>query len=376
MIRVLLVLFLLASCNVNAQFALGNTTTSFTDIARSNRQISCEIFYPASSSGPDAPIADGMFPYIVFGHGFVMNYTAYETLANALVSSGYVLIFVETEGGFAPSHSAYGLDLAYVADHFFADNSTSSAGIFQNHLLDRCGIMGHSMGGGATWLASTTSASVDCIAGLAPAETNPSAIAAATNATVPAIVFSGSNDAVTAPANNHIPIFEGTVSACRIFVNILEGSHCGYADSGSLCDFGELGFSGLSREEQQTITHDLLLAYFDFHLKEMATGNAVLQSYDSTQSNVDMLIECLSSVTQSDSQGMLVFPNPCAESLFLESDVNGSKTYSVMDLTGREVVSGLLMFSNRRAEVSTVQLPAGVYSMLLDDQIVARFLKR
>jgi hypothetical protein len=236
--------------------------------------------------------------------------------------------------------------------------------------------MGHSMGGGATWLASTTSASVDCIAGLAPAETNPSAIAAATNATVPAIVFSGSTDAVTAPATNHIPIFEGTASACRIFVNILEGSHCGYADSGSLCDFGELGFSGLSREEQQAITHDLLLAYFDFHLKEMATGNAVLQSYDSTQSNVDMLIECLSSVAQSDSQAILVFPNPCAESLFLESDAIGSMIYSVMDLTGGVVASGILMFCNKRAEVSTIQLTAGVYTIMLNNQAAMRFMKQ
>ena len=236
--------------------------------------------------------------------------------------------------------------------------------------------MGHSMGGGATWLAATTSASVDCIAGLAPAETNPSAIAAASSVNVPALVFSGSSDAVTSPATNHVPIFEGTSSACKYFVNIIEGSHCGYADSGSLCDFGELGFSGLSREEQQAITHELLLAYVDFYLKDLPTRNAVLQNYDSTQSNVEMLIECLSSVIQSDSQGMLVFPNPCTEFLFLENDASGSMNYCVMDLTGRVVVSGVLMFSSGRAEVSTVQLPAGVYTMRLDYGSGVRFVKR
>jgi dienelactone hydrolase len=365
----------MAACNANAQFLVGNTTASFTDITRSNRQISCEIFYPASSSGPDAPIANGMFPYIVFGHGFVMNYTAYETLANALVSSGYVLIFVETEGGFAPSHADFGLDLAYVADDFFEVNATAVS-FFQSHLIDRCAIMGHSMGGGATWLAATTSASVDCIAGLAPAETNPSAIAAASNVNVPALVLSGSSDAVTPPADHHIPIYEGTASECKIFVDILNGSHCGYADSGSLCDFGEFGFNGLSRAEQQVITHDLLLAFFDFHLKEMASGSAVLQNYDSSESNVEMLVECLSSVPHSDSQGMLAFPNPCTESLFLESDASGSMTFSVMDLTGKVVESGIVMFSNKRAEVNTIQLPAGVYTILVNDQCAARFLKR
>ncbi len=367
--------YLLMATIACAQFQVGHLPSIFTDPSRNNRAITCEIYYPATTEGDFAPLAGGQFPFIVFGHGFVMNYTAYANITEALVSQGYILIYVETEGGIAPVHSDFGLDLAFLADHFY-DESANAASLFYGSMLDRCAIMGHSMGGGATWLAASTSASVDCIAGLAPAETNPSAIAAASNVNVPAMVFSGSSDAVTAPATNHVPIFEGTASACKYFVNIIEGSHCGYADSGSLCDFGELGFSGLSREEQQAITHELLLAYFDFYLKDLPAGNAVLQSYDSTQSNVEMLIECLSSVAQSNSQGMLVFPNPCMESLFLESDANGIKTYSVMDLTGRAVVSGVLMFSGGRAEISTVQLPAGVYTMRVDDRVGVRFLKR
>ena len=362
------------AASVVAQFQIGHLPAGFTDPSRNNRYITCEIYYPATTAGDFAPLAGGQFPFVVFGHGFVMDYTAYANITEALISEGYILIYVETEGGFAPVHSDFGLDLAFVADHFY-DESANAASLFYASIQDRCAIMGHSMGGGATWLAATTSASVDCIAGLAPAETNPSAIAVASSVNVPALVFSGSSDAVTAPATNHVPIFEGTSSACKYFVNIIEGSHCGYADSGSLCDFGELGFSGLSREEQQAITHELLLAYVDFYLKDLPAGNAVLQSYDSTQSNVEMLIECLSSVAQSDSQAMLVFPNPCTESLFLEGDANGSMNYCVMDLTGRVVVSGVLMFSNRRAEVDTQTLPTGVYTLRIEDLHTGRFLK-
>ena len=367
-------IFSLCVFTLRAQFAVGHVSESYIDPARANRSIACELYYPADANGDNVPVAAGQFPFVVFGHGFVMDYAAYGNITEALVSEGFVMIYVETEGGFAPVHNDFGLDLAFMADHFY-DESANAASPFYGRLEDRCAIMGHSMGGGATWLAAATSSSVDCIAGLAPAETNPSAIAAASSVNVPAMVFSGSSDAVTAPATNHVPIFEGTTSSCKLFVNILEGSHCGYADSGSLCDFGELGFSGLSREEQQAITHELLLAYVDFYLKDLPAANAVLQNYDSTQSNVEMLIECLSSVTQSDSQAILVFPNPCAESLFLESDANGSKTYSVMDLTGRAVVSGVLMFSGGRAEVSTNQLPAGVYKLLMNDTTAVRFLK-
>jgi hypothetical protein len=373
--RYSLTFFLFAiTYTISAQFSVGHSTSSFFDASRSNREIPCEIYYPAVGAGDNFPMVDGMFPFIVFGHGFVMNYTAYESLTIALVSSGYVLIFVETEGGFAPSHNTYGLDLAFVADYFFTENSIAGSE-FENHLIDRCAIMGHSMGGGSSWLAATSSSSVDCIAGLAPAETNPSAIEAASDVLVPSIVLSGSSDAVTPPSSNHIPIYESTASSCRIFVDILEGSHCGYADSGSLCDFGEFGFSGLNRETQQSITSDLLLAFFDFHLKELVSGNAVLQNYDSTQSNVEMLIECLSFVANPDSQGIVVFPNPCSEYLFLESEGNEGMAYSVMDITGRVVVSGILMFSNKRAELNTNQMTAGIYTILLKDQVAMRFLK-
>jgi dienelactone hydrolase len=372
---ILLAFSLFVAGRVCAQFEVGHVSATYIDPTRSDRSIACEVYYPSTSAGDAVPVADGTFPFIAFGHGFVMDYTAYQNITDELVASGYVMIYVETEGGFAPAHADFGLDLAYVADHFYEENATAGS-LFQSHLIDRCAIMGHSMGGGATWLAATTSASVDCIAGLAPAETNPSAIAAASNVNVPALVLSGSSDAVTPPADHHIPIYEGTASECKIFVDILNGSHCGYADSGSLCDFGEFGFNGLSRAEQQVITHDLLLAYVDFYLKDLPAGNAVLQNYDSTESNVEMQIECLSSVAQSDSPGMWVFPNPCTESLFLESDASGSMTYSVMDLTGKLVVSGKLMFSGGRAEVNTNQLPVGIYTVLLNDQAAARFLKR
>ncbi|MFM7725386.1 MAG: T9SS type A sorting domain-containing protein, partial [Flavobacteriales bacterium] len=155
-----------------------------------------------------------------------------------------------------------------------------------------------------------------------------------------------------------------------------DGSHCGYADSGSLCDFGEFGFSGLSREEQQSITHALLLAYFDYYLRDNAAGLGVIQNYDGPQSNTETQIECLSSVAHVEAQGILLFPNPCTEVLFLQGVSNGSKNYCGMDLTGRVVASGSLNFSGGRAEVSTVQLPAGVYTVVLDNGRGMRFVKR
>lgn len=374
--RILLLLFFcLLSSVFFAQFEVGHQSGSFTDATRGNREITCEIYYPADTPGDGVSVAAGVFPFVVFGHGFVMDYTAYQNITDLLVQEGYILIYVETEGGFAPVHNEFGLDLAYVADHFYNENTTSSWG-FESHVMDRCAIMGHSMGGGATWLAASTSTSVDCIAGLAPAETNPSAIAAASNVTVPAIVLSGSSDAVTAPADNHTPIFESTASACKYFVNIIDGSHCGYANSGSLCDFGELLFMGLSREEQQQITHELLLAWFDVYLRDNAASNEVLQLYDEMQGNTETTIECAVAVEDYKGNIVRVYPNPGVNELVVEcSQSSGAHSFALSAMDGRRVMEGVLLPGQSRTIISTQALASGIYLLQLPAAKPVRWLK-
>ena len=371
----LLLFFCLLSSVLPAQFEVGHQSISFTDASRGDRQINCEIYYPANTVGDGVSVAAGAFPFVIFGHGFVMDYTAYQNITDVLVQEGYILIYVETEGGFAPVHSEFGLDLAYVADHFYNENTTSSWG-FESHVMDRCAIMGHSMGGGATWLAAATSASVDCIAGLAPAETNPSAIAAASSVSVPAIVLSGSSDAVTAPADNHTPIFESTASACKYFVNIIEGSHCGYANSGSLCDFGELFFAGLSREEQQQITHELLLAWFDVYLRDSAASNELLQLYDEMQSNTETTIECVVSVEDYRGSIVRVYPNPGVNELVVEClQSSGDHSFALSAMDGRRVIEGVLLPGQSRTIISTQALASGIYLLQIPAAKPIRWVK-
>jgi dienelactone hydrolase len=371
----LLLFFCLLASVCSAQFQVGHQSGSFTDATRGDRQITCEIYYPANTAGDGVAVAAGAFPFVVFGHGFVMDYTAYQNITDVLVQEGYILIYVETEGGFAPVHSEFGLDLAFVADHFYSENTTSSWG-FESHVIDRCAIMGHSMGGGSTWLAAATSQSVDCIAGLAPAETNPSAIEAASSVSVPAIVLSGSSDAVTAPADNHTPIFESTSSACKYFVNIIDGSHCGYANSGSLCDFGELFFAGLSREEQQQITHELLLAWFDVYLRDSAASNEVLQLYDEMQGNTETTIECVVSVEGYQEHAAIIYPNPGSMELVFEWSTAGKlHSFALCALDGRRVMEGIAPVGQMRTVISTEALSNGIYLVQVQDAKPIRWVK-
>ncbi len=255
-----------------SQYQIGHTTLTFNDPTRNGgfgsgggpgRQIQTEVYYPTFIAGENTPVATfPEFPVIVFGHGFAMGWDAYQNIWEHLVPQGYIMAFVRTEGSLipAPSHGDFGQDLALVSTKMLALNSIASSP-FNGKVKQKSVIMGHSMGGGATMLAASNNTNIAGIVGLAPAETNPTAIGVCGNITVPALIFSGSSDGVTPPAEHHIPIYQGIASTCKSFVSITGGAHCYFANSNFNCDFGEGTSSqgiSISRADQQDKTYWLL----------------------------------------------------------------------------------------------------------------------
>jgi pimeloyl-ACP methyl ester carboxylesterase len=260
-----LLLLIFSPLLVFSQFQIGHRTITFNDPTRSGgfgsgggpgRQIQTEIYYPSYTSGENTPVATFPdFPVIVFGHGFAMGWDAYQNIWEHVVPQGYIMAFVRTEGSLipSPSHANFGDDLALVATKMLALNGTAGSP-FNGKVKQKVVLMGHSMGGGATMLAAANNTSIAGIVGLAPAETNPTAIGVCPNITVPALIFSGSSDGVTPAAEHHIPIYQGIASTCKSFVSITGGAHCYFANPNFNCDFGEGTSSqgiSISRAEQQ-----------------------------------------------------------------------------------------------------------------------------
>jgi dienelactone hydrolase len=290
--------------NLGAQYQVGHTTITFNDPARTGgfgsgggagRQIQTEIYYPASTAGDNVAVASGQFPVITFGHGFAMSWDAYTNIWQHYAARGYVLAFPRTEGGLipGPSHGDFGTDLKQVSDKMLGLNANASS-IFNGKILQKAAIMGHSMGGGASFLAAANNTNIETVIGLAPAETNPSAITAASNVSVPALVFSGSADGVTPPADHHIPIYQGLTSTCKSFVSITGGAHCYYANTNFNCDFGESTSStniSITRAEQQTAVYSVLDPWLDFKLKGICQSYAAfLLAIESTPGTVNETI--------------------------------------------------------------------------------------
>lgn len=310
-------IFVLSCWATNAQFQVGHTTITFNDPARTGgygsgggtgRQIQSEIYYPATTAGVDEPVANGEFPVVVFGHGFVMAWSAYENIWEEMVPKGYIMVFPRTEGSFSPDHNEFGMDLAHLVGEMQAlDNDNTS--LFYQKLMPKTAIMGHSMGGGATILAAENNNTIETIIGLAPAETNPSAESAALNVQVPSLILSGSSDGVTPPNDHHLPIYNN-ISFCKYFVSITGGAHCYFANSNFNCDFGEgTSSSGISisRQDQHDILFDYITPWLDYYLYNNCSEKGTFTNLLDTDTRVTFQESCPETLLNLTPSGPLEF---------------------------------------------------------------------
>lgn len=292
---------LLASAGVYAQnFAIGSTTITFTDPSRGNRAIETTVYYPATAAGNNTPVAGTgiKFPVISFGHGFVMTTAAYDNIWSSLVPEGFIVALPKTEGSILPDHDAFGRDLAFVISSLQTAGNTSG-NLFNGKVSATSCVMGHSMGGGASFLAVQYLPTITAIAGLAPAETNPSASGAAAAITIPALIFAGGNDCVTPAAQHSQLIYNNTGSDCKSYINILGGSHCQFANQNFNCSFGELTCSHsptISRATQQGKVNQYLIPWLNFRLKDQCQEWYAMQNQLGADATVSLLQDCLNPV--------------------------------------------------------------------------------
>lgn len=264
-------LVLLTTCWANmlsacgGPFPIGERSRSYLDATR-ERTVGALLYYPATGAGNGAPAVSGCaFPILSFGHGFTIPADRYRYLVDGLVPRGYVLVFPTTESGLSPSHAQFGLDLAFLPRAVAADpDFTAVVGA-------AVAVGGHSMGGGASVLAARAPA-VGAWFGLAPAETNPSAIAAAAEVGVPALILTGSRDCVTPAAQHAQPIYTAlaTVASQKRWVDLDGASHCQFSDGYFTCSFGESSCGGgatISAAQQHQRTLAQLLPWLEFYVR-------------------------------------------------------------------------------------------------------------
>lgn len=365
---IILGILLLSSSFVYSQpFAVGNRQMSFTDPARS-RTIATRVYHPATTAGSNQPFATGEFPLIILGHGFSMSYDAYLNFADSLVPLGYIIVMPTTEVGPIPfpSHENFALDLSFLNTHIKGLNGNSGS-VFYQHVATTSAIMGHSMGGGCSFLACAGNTDVTTMVTFAPAETNTSAITAAAQITIPALVFSGQNDGVTKPSENHIPMYNNLASDCKTFVNILGGGHCYYALSNWACDFGESTSNPqptITRTQQQQITFSLLIPYLNYMLKNDAGQASLFLNRLQTMTTITYQRDCLTSVPGSETASKLISPVPFSNEIQIPPSFSLPVTVKIYNISGNKLFENTV--SEKQLNLSFLE--KGIYLIEISDR--------
>lgn len=296
----LCILILCQLQTIGQVYNVGQTNIVFNDLARDKRKISTDIFYPAITAAQNGAIAgpsNQQFPLVIFAHGFAINNVAYQPIVNSLVAQGYIVAMPRTEGNFSPNQINYAMDLAFLVNAI-QGQSLLNGNLLSGKVSRKTCIMGHNMGGGCALLAASLNKNIATFVLLAPAETNPSAIDAATRINAPVLTITAGNDCVVPLTNNALPMYNALTSNCKMLLNINGGSHCQFANYNENCNEAELACltPKINRQQQHSITMRYVLLWLDFRLKGNCNAYFMLMDEANNQTEIESKYTCANAV--------------------------------------------------------------------------------
>ncbi|MBL7910572.1 MAG: T9SS type A sorting domain-containing protein [Bacteroidia bacterium] len=379
-------------------FQTGTLTVTFNDPARTGgfgsgggpgRQIQTEIYYPATVAGSNVAVASGSFPVVVIGHGFVMDWASYDNIYSELSKRGYIVALPRTEGGFSPSHSDFGLDIALVGNKVMLLNATNTiTTIFVGKVSQKLALAGHSMGGGSSFLAAKNNPSVTCLFNFAAAQTNPASSQAAKQVVVPTLIIGGQADCVAPASTNQNKMWDSTASTKKFEIIIKNLTHCDFGNGANFnCTFGQNTSNCPSTVTNTTalkLYMNFVNPFLDFNLKNSCSeGTRFMDSLNLSQvifakQQLGVLGCSPTDIGERTWINTLnVYPNPAKEAVFIEGLTNLELKIELFSIMGQKLDVKTATEANK-LKIELTDLPKGIYSVKINgnnDSVIKRIIK-
>jgi dienelactone hydrolase len=385
--------FLFLSIYAFGQFQLGHRVITFKDPARNNRSVETHLYYPANTAGDNVPIANGTFPVVVMGHGFIMgNPALYGYLWQEIATKGYIMAFPTTENGSVlppPNHLAFGQDLAFLVDTILGSNNVSSSFLF-GKVTNKAAIMGHSMGGKSAHIGAKLTTKATTLISMGGSIANPPIGTSvdvlgdyARHITIPTVVVAGEFDCVAPPAENQKLLYDTTIAACKYYVTIKGGGHCYFASqagSGLMsCESGEnssctANFT-ITREQQNQYLVSFLLPWLNYQLKNNAADGLAFRALVTTSNLYTTALNCPLNTTGIEnltSSSINIFPNPASGSFNIQTPNAENISINIKSITGANVFSNI--FETNNITIQTENFSKGLYfvEIIINNQKVVK----
>lgn len=210
-------------------------------------------------------------PAVAFGHGYLQPARRYTGLLKHLASWGIVAAVPNTHRGPLPSHQLYAADLRTTLD-MCVGVQLGDGGISVD--AGKLGIAGHGFGAGCAVLAAAQDSRVRAVAGLAPAESLPSALTSAVRCRMPGLFLGGEQDRIAPIAGHARPIARAWHGPAQLRT-VPKATHLSFAEGRHA---SELFLDGKPRRKVQQVAKALLTAFFLKHLTGSDDYDALLDA--------------------------------------------------------------------------------------------------
>lgn len=235
------------------------------DPARGGREVKALLY-----------LRDGDFmpaPVVAFGHGFGLGTDMYP-LAREVTAQRGMAVFLPYDWGVLPSTLNLALDQVFLLMHAVEQSAQNMSSPLFGRVSNKTLLMGHSLGGGSTVLASDSilAGAYDDPTAIATVSlgtyTIPGALASAPRSSphVPALLFTATEDCIDPPKSNSMLVFDALQTQCKFVVSVVGGSHCQYAAFSEGCHITEElcgARPNISNTEQVQVTLSVLFPYLD-----------------------------------------------------------------------------------------------------------------
>ena len=310
-----------------------------------------------------------------------MDYSAYQNFWDSLVLENYILVFPTTESSISPVHQNLADDLKFLVTEI--RNNGAGTFIPSASIASQSAVMGHSMGGGCSFLAASNNSSITTMVSFAAANTTPSSINASQNISVPTLIFSATNDCVAPPALHQDPMYDSCTAAYKTQIYVSGGGHCYFANNNLFCSLGEAGCSPspvISRTDEQDAVNDFLKLWLAYYLKGECNKAQEFQDSLTASSRItfrqNLPLSCSSTVNDvSDNGSINIFPNPGVDILTITSSKRFTASVRVYNITMSEIKLPFHYLSDKSLELDISSLPYGSYFVLMGNNSRTVFLK-